>query len=685
MGAATKPARARKPAGSGDAASAAASPTAPAIRVPAPAPELREIPVAQIVPSPDQPRQTFDETELGALAESMAVSGLLQPIAVRAVPGQRTYALIAGERRWRAAQRLGWSTIPALVHQADDERAAEWTTAENLQRVHLSPLEEAEAFAALMQRFRWSQGELARRLGIPRATVGDRVRVLELPLVWLDEIRRGPVLQLSHAPTLHAYRAAPDAVHVDAVARFLTLHEVQGAAKTGRPLSVEGFGRLAFEAYRPDLHPLSRDTWDGCVFDPAVYEGPRVMVRRYATEAAQPFAADPERWRPLVEAAKTANAGVEPTSRTREVKPVVRARVSIRLGNGRFASRDVALVLPRRTEIAKVEHVSAKVPGATILTTARGTWDVEDSLRAVDVPWLEAGLIDTRPAPGTDGTVVLRRDAVLRVAAAYANGVDRTATRLRDVVKAAKLTYATRWGARLAELERDYRAGVDAAVAAYAVGGPGARWLLDRLIGENDWNSDGARLLAQVGAVLELAPPALALASAKETQARQVNAGTRTWLMALDAAQLARLAGAVAARLAGALLPPAEQVAREQAAERATWAERPVPWITATPLVPEEVEEEDGDDVPAVATCVDCGCDDDHACGGGCTWLDVRREHGVGVCSTCAATLADAVARLDGYLAARGEDTPDPAGALGAAAALFDDEDLDAEGDADAE
>ncbi len=144
---------------------------------------LQELPVGSIRPNPFQPRVHFDETALSELAASIESSGLLQPVVVR--PCQGGYELIAGERRWRAVQRLGWPKIPAVVRDADDRTLLTSALVENLQRDDLSPIEAAVSYQRLMSEFQASQADVARLVGKDRSTVANALRLLRLP----DEVR----------------------------------------------------------------------------------------------------------------------------------------------------------------------------------------------------------------------------------------------------------------------------------------------------------------------------------------------------------------------------------------------------------------------------------------------------------------------------------------------------------------
>lgn len=142
---------------------------------------LQQLPVAEIGPNPLQPRREFPPEELEELRQSLKSSGLLQPITVRPHPSGNGYQLIAGERRWRAAQSLGWDRISAVVRQADDSTLLALALVENLQRSDLNPLEEAEGYQRLSTEFGLSHAKVAELTGKSRSTVANLVRLLELP------------------------------------------------------------------------------------------------------------------------------------------------------------------------------------------------------------------------------------------------------------------------------------------------------------------------------------------------------------------------------------------------------------------------------------------------------------------------------------------------------------------------
>jgi ParB family chromosome partitioning protein len=152
--------------------------------------ELRQLPLELISANPHQPRDSFDETALVALAESIKARGVLQPVLVRPLPGG-TYELIAGERRWRAAKLAELETVPAIVRHHDDAASLEVALIENMAREDLNPVEEARACAALTEELGLSREEVGRRVGRSRVAVSNLIRLLDLPDETLEAIQGG--------------------------------------------------------------------------------------------------------------------------------------------------------------------------------------------------------------------------------------------------------------------------------------------------------------------------------------------------------------------------------------------------------------------------------------------------------------------------------------------------------------
>ena len=152
--------------------------------------DLRMLPVELVVPNPRQPRRFFDDAALEALAGSLRERGVLQPVLVRPVAGG-TYELVAGERRWRAAQIAGLESVPALVRERDDAEALEAALIENMAREDLNPVEEARACAALVEELGLTRESVGLRVGRSRVAVTNLLRLLDLPDEALELLQRG--------------------------------------------------------------------------------------------------------------------------------------------------------------------------------------------------------------------------------------------------------------------------------------------------------------------------------------------------------------------------------------------------------------------------------------------------------------------------------------------------------------
>ena len=157
----------------------------------------RSLPIYKVEPNPDQPRRDFDDEELQALADSIAVHGVIQPLTVRELPSGY-YQIIAGERRWRAARMANISEVPVVVIEADDKKAMELALIENLQRQDLNPVEEALGYQALIQEYGLTQEETANQVGKSRPTVANALRLLSLNEEVLEKLKRGE-LTAGHA------------------------------------------------------------------------------------------------------------------------------------------------------------------------------------------------------------------------------------------------------------------------------------------------------------------------------------------------------------------------------------------------------------------------------------------------------------------------------------------------------
>lgn len=194
--------------------------------------ELQRIRLGDIRPNPYQPRRTFDEGELADLESSLRANGLLQPITVRPAANAKGFELVAGERRLRAASRLSWSDIPALVRNVDDKALLTLALVENLQRADLDPLEEAEGYQRLIDEFELTQQQVADVVGKDRSTVANMLRLLGLPASVRRLVQESKIT-LGHARALLALGDERAMIELARriVAEGLTVRDVERSAR----------------------------------------------------------------------------------------------------------------------------------------------------------------------------------------------------------------------------------------------------------------------------------------------------------------------------------------------------------------------------------------------------------------------------------------------------------------------
>jgi ParB family chromosome partitioning protein len=188
------------------------------------------IPVADIHPHPGQPRRHFDEAALDELAESIAARGVLQPIVVR--PATEGYQIVAGERRWRAAQRARLHEVPALVRVLSDTETLEIAIIENIQRADLNVMEEAEAYQRLMSEYGHSQEALGRFVNKSRSHVANLLRLLDLPPAVRRHVAEG-ALSMGHARAL-VTASDPEALAADVIRRDLSVRDTERLARAAK-------------------------------------------------------------------------------------------------------------------------------------------------------------------------------------------------------------------------------------------------------------------------------------------------------------------------------------------------------------------------------------------------------------------------------------------------------------------
>jgi len=196
---------------------------------------LVELAVGDIRPNPFQPRQDVDPAALDELKASIRQAGLLQPVVVRPVPGGGGFELIAGERRLRACQALGWERIPAVRREVDDRTVLTLALIENLQRDDLSPVDEARGYARLIAEFSLAQQDVADAVGRDRSTVANALRLLKLPPAVLAMLHEG-ALSVGHARALLALDDPQLATTLarEAVGQGLSVRDVEDRVRGGR-------------------------------------------------------------------------------------------------------------------------------------------------------------------------------------------------------------------------------------------------------------------------------------------------------------------------------------------------------------------------------------------------------------------------------------------------------------------
>ncbi len=210
---------------------------------------LKSIPIAQIARNPFQPRHEFNAEELTELEESLKASGLLQPITVRRRAGKDGFELIAGERRLRAAAKLGWREIPAIIKEIDDRTILTLALIENLQRTDLNPIEEGEGYHKLSHEFGLTQQQIAETVGKDRTTITNMLRLLQLPAMVRELVQQGE-LTMGHAKVLLGLEDPEKITRLahEVVKEGLTVREIESrlrgvgthrGKKTGRPRAID--------------------------------------------------------------------------------------------------------------------------------------------------------------------------------------------------------------------------------------------------------------------------------------------------------------------------------------------------------------------------------------------------------------------------------------------------------------
>jgi len=242
-----------------------AEPDKQPLTVPAAPAGPQEIPVGEIAPNPYQPRRRFSDQELGELTESIRQQGVLQPLLVAKAAdadANHPYVLIAGERRLRASQTVGLASVPCVVREATPQQMLEWAIVENIQRADLNPIERAAAYREYMDRFSLSQSDAAQRLGQPRTTVANHLRLLDLQAP-LQQMLIDGALTFGHAKVLASLTGAPEkqlALARRTVSASLSVRQLEGLvaavmAEDGSPAKA----KRAAAAKPPHVRELEDD------------------------------------------------------------------------------------------------------------------------------------------------------------------------------------------------------------------------------------------------------------------------------------------------------------------------------------------------------------------------------------------------------------------------------------------
>ena len=218
---------------------------------------IQMLPVASISPHPQQPRRHFDEEALAELGESIRSRGLIQPIVVR--PHEGGYQIVAGERRWRAAQKARLHEVPVIVRDFDDLETLEVSIVENIQRQDLNAIEEAEAYKRLIDEFGHTQEALGRLVHKSRSHVANLLRLLDLPERVRDYVASGE-LDMGHARALIS-ADDPEALALEVINRDLSVRETEKLVRAGKPRK-PGSGRMDYKGAHADIEALERQLGD---------------------------------------------------------------------------------------------------------------------------------------------------------------------------------------------------------------------------------------------------------------------------------------------------------------------------------------------------------------------------------------------------------------------------------------
>jgi len=222
---------------------------------------LRHVPIEFLKGSPNNPRKNFKEESLDELSRSIKEKGLLQPLVVRAGPEPHTYEIVAGERRWRAAQRAGIHEVPVLIRELSDGEMLEIALIENIQRADLNPIEEASGYSQLIEQFNYTQQQLAESLGKSRSHIANTLRLLNLPVSVQGKVESG-ALSAGHARTLVAVDE-PEALADQMISQGLSVRQAESLIKKPVTSKAEKSKKVvAVEPKTSDVRALEKELRD---------------------------------------------------------------------------------------------------------------------------------------------------------------------------------------------------------------------------------------------------------------------------------------------------------------------------------------------------------------------------------------------------------------------------------------
>ena len=222
-----------------------------------PSPTL--LPIEMIVPNPDQPRKRFEPSDLEELANSIREKGVIQPLVVRQIAGDK-YQIVAGERRWRAAQQANLHEVPVVVREFTDVEVVEIAIIENIQRADLNPIEEAAGYRQLMDKFGHTQERMAEALGKSRSHIANLLRLLQLPQSVIDFVQDGR-LSAGHARALVTAQN-PEALAKEVIAKGLSVRMTEALVKresTGNDVKKKNVGGKSAQTKDADTKALEGD------------------------------------------------------------------------------------------------------------------------------------------------------------------------------------------------------------------------------------------------------------------------------------------------------------------------------------------------------------------------------------------------------------------------------------------